>query len=369
MNERISILDLDPEIDMMREELEEAFNKVLDHSGFIMGPEVKTFEKNVADFLGSKHSIGVNSGTDALLIALRAAGIGKGDEVITTPFTFFATAESIVMAGAKPVFADICPDDFNIDPQKIKDAITDDTKAIMPVHLFGKPADMKSILEIAGNNGLQVIEDCAQSFGATIDGQQTGSLGNAGAFSFFPTKNLGGFGDGGLIITDDDQIADQARMLRVHGAKKKYHNQVMGYNSRLDTIQAALLNVKLKYINEFNKKRREIAGRYIEHLNEVDELVLPDLNNGHVYHQFTIRVKNGLRDSLHKALDNAGISTMIYYPVPCHQLPVFEGQYGSYPVSEQAAEEVLSLPIWPEMELDTQMTIINRLKEIIYEQA
>ncbi|MEX0719999.1 MAG: DegT/DnrJ/EryC1/StrS family aminotransferase [Balneolaceae bacterium] len=361
----IPILDLDSEIKMLRKELDSAYHQVMDHGQFIMGPEVKSFEEQTADYLGVKHAIGVNSGTDALVIALRAAGIGKGDEVITTSFTFFASAESIEMAGAIPVFVDIDEQTFNIDLEKIEAAVTEKTKAILPVHLYGRPAEMQRIMEIAKEHELKVIEDCAQSFGAAYKGKQTGSMGHAGAFSFFPSKNLGGFGDGGLITTNDDDIAEMSRKLRAHGSLKKYHNEVMGYNSRLDTLQAALLQVKLKHVDQFNKNRREVAYRYIKAFEGIDEIITSSLpDDGHIYHQFTIRVQKGKRDKLAEKLKNEGIGSMIYYPVPCHKLPVFEGRYDEnhLPVCNRLAEEVLSLPIGPFLSMEDQNVVIERIK-------
>lgn len=361
--EKIPVLDLSPEIDALWDELNTAIQDVLRSGAFIMGPPVKQFEAEVASYLGVKHAIGVNSGTDALVIGLRALGIGPGDEVITTPFTFFATAESVSMLGAKPVFVDIEPDSFNIDPEKIEAAITPRTKAIEPVHLFGRPANMDAIMNIARRHNLKVIEDCAQSFGATYGEKKVGTIGDVGAFSFFPSKNLGAYGDGGLIVTNDDEVAATARMLRVHGAKKKYHNEVCGYNSRLDSIQAAILRVKLPHIDAYNEGRREVARRYRALLADVPGVTTPDVTEGHVFHQYTIRVAGGRRDELQKRLDDEGIGTMIYYPVPCHKLPLYAGENVSRPVSEQAATEVLSLPIWPQLSYETQQIVSDRIRE------
>lgn len=381
----IPVLDLQPEIEHMRGDLDAAYNRVMTHGRFIMGPDVREFEERVAAYLGVKHAIGVNSGTDALLIALRAAGVGKGDEVITTSFTFFATAESIEMAGATPVFVDIEPSDYNMDPALVEAAITPRTRAIVPVHLFGKPAAMARIMEIADRHGLLVIEDCAQSFGAVYrascagcdascsdqwrsicDGKQTGTIGMAGAFSFFPSKNLGGFGDGGMITTNDDRLAETAAMLRVHGARKKYHNEVLGYNSRLDTLQAALLMVKLDYIDEFNERRRKAAHRYIEALSGVNAIKLPALpDDGHVYHQFTIQLMEGDRDRFSDRLKENGVQTMVYYPVPCHQLPLYQGLSLTLPQSEIVKDRVVSLPIGPFLSETDQDTVIGAIRKCL----
>ena len=371
MSGQIPILDLSPEIEKLRSGFDAAYKKVLRHGRFIMGPEVQEFEQNVAEYLGVKHAIGVNSGTDALVIALRSAGIQKDDEVITTSFTFFATVESIEMIGAKPVYADIQEDSFNIDPSRFEELLTDQTKAILPVHLYGNPADMTTIMKFAQDHNLNVIEDCAQSFGAKteINGssdQITGSIGDVGAFSFFPSKNLGAFGDGGMLTTNDDDIAEAARKLRSHGSLKKYRNEMMGYNSRLDSLQAAFLNVKLKHIDTFNQNRREIAHRYISELEEIEDLRAPSKSDrGHVFHQFTIRVLNGKRDDLSKHLKENGIQTMIYYPVPCHKLPVYNGRYNhiDLPVTERLSEEVLSLPIGPFLKEEDQHKVIRSIKD------
>lgn len=380
----IPVLNLSPEIVLLRDELDAAYNNVMNHGRFIMGPEVKEFEQNVADYIQVKHAIGVNSGTDALVIALRAAGVGKGDEVITTSFTFFATTESINIVGGEPVFVDVDTKTFNLDPGQIKMAITEKTKAIIPVHLFGRPCAMAKILEIAEEYNLSVIEDCAQSFGAVYSEnciecddscdtvnkhglieKKTGSMGVAGAFSFFPSKNLGGFGDGGMITTNDDEFAELCRKLRAHGSIKKYRNEMMGYNSRLDTLQAAMLNVKLKHIDAFNENRRKIAHRYMkafENPGNISAPVTPD--DGHVYHQFTIRVKNGRRDDLADYLKKSGIGSMIYYPVPCHKLPVYKGKFDDIklPVCNKIADEVLSLPIGPFLPEDDQERVIRAIR-------
>jgi dTDP-4-amino-4,6-dideoxygalactose transaminase len=377
---QIPILDLKPQYESIKTEVRTAINGVLESGAFIMGPDVNAFEAEVATYLGVKHAIGVNSGTDALVIGLKVLGIGEGDEVITTPFSFFATAESISSVGAKPVFVDIDPLTFNIDPKLIESAITPKTKAIMPVHLYGHPAAMTKIMAIAQTHDLKVIEDCAQSFGARyfgdcvgceqschadvfdrIRGKAVGTMGHVGAYSFFPSKNLGAYGDAGLIATDDDALAEMARMLRAHGSKQKYHNELLGYNSRLDTLQAAVLRVKLPYIDQWNAGRRRVAQTYNDLLAKVPGIVTPKIVEGHVFHQYTIRVLDDKRDTLQAVLSECGIGTMIYYPVPQDQLPVYRGQYKQHEVSSQYATEVLSLPIWPELTLDVQQTVAQAI--------
>lgn len=380
----IPILDLKPQYQAIKAEIQAAVNQVLDSGQFILGPVVKEFETDVANYLGVKYAIGVNSGTDALVIGLRAMGILPGDEVITTPFSFFATAESISMVGAKPIFVDIQPDTFNIDPDLIEAAITSKTKAIMPVHLYGNPAAMAQIMAIAQNHGLKVIEDCAQAFGAIykgdcsgceqscketirdrILGSYVGSIGDVGAFSFFPTKNLGAYGDGGLITTNDEQVAETARMLRVHGAKDRYKNIMLGYNSRLDALQAAILQVKLRHIDEWNHKRRWVAENYSRLLADLDVVTTPMSSVGHVFHQYTIRLSGGERDRVRQTLSEKGIGSMVYYPIPQDKLPIYAEEYPPLPVSNQLAQEVLSLPMWPELSLEQIETITRHLKRTL----
>lgn len=345
---RIPVLDLTPEIEALWDQLMAAIQGVLKSGQFILGPNVKAFEQEVAAYLGVKHAVGVNSGTDALVIALRALGIGPGDEVITTPFTFFATAEAISQAGATPVFVDIEPKTFNINPELIEPAITPRTKAILPVHLYGQAADMDPIMALAAKYNLKVIEDTAQAFGGEYKGRKLGTIGDAGCFSFFPSKNLGAFGDGGLIAANDDEIAEAARMLRVHGAKKKYYNEMIGYNSRLDEIQAAILRVKLPHIDKWNEARRQAAARYNELLKVVPDMVTPyEASYGkHVYHQYTIRVPGGKRDKVKQILEEQIIVSMVYYPVPVHKSPVYINLGCCLSEAEQSSAEVLSLPIF-----------------------
>ena len=360
----IPVLDLTPEIDELWDELNAAFQRVMRSGQFIMGPEVTAFENEAANYLGAKHAIGVNSGTDALVISLRALNLGPGDEVITTPFSFFATAESISNVGAKPVFIDIDEHTYNLDPNLIEAAITKRTKAIMPVHLYGNPADMDAIMDIAQRHDLKIIEDCAQSFGARHNGKHTGTIGHAGAYSFFPSKNLGAYGDGGLITTNDDALAEQMRKLRAHGSKKKYHNEILGYNSRLDALQAALLRVKLPHIDNWNQGRREAAQHYNQLLADTPGIITPQVSEGHVFHQYTIRLTHQDRDQTQKRLADNGINTMVYYPIPQDQLPVYQGQYPQLPTTTQISKQVLSLPIWPTISHDQQQRVVDALATV-----
>jgi dTDP-4-amino-4,6-dideoxygalactose transaminase len=377
----IPSLDLSEQIESLWDDINAAIQRVLRSGQFVLGPEVAAFEQAAAAYLGVKHAVGVNSGTDALIIGLRALGIGPGDEVITTPFSFFATAESISAVGAKPVFVDVDEATFNIDPELIEAAINERTKAIMPVHLYGLPAAMTKIKALAKKYGLKVIEDCAQSFGArylgacggcgntcdremnaAIHNKQTGSIGDVGAFSFYPTKNLGAFGDGGLITTNDDGIAERCRMLRSHGEKSRYHNELLGYNSRLDALQAAILRVKLPYIDIWNAQRREVAARYSAALRQLEGLRTPELHPAHIFHQYTIRIAGAQRDRVQAQLKAQGISTVVYYPLGQDQLPVYAGHYAPLPVSRQLTGEVLSLPIWASLPAPTLSFIVERLR-------
>jgi dTDP-4-amino-4,6-dideoxygalactose transaminase len=364
---KIPVLDLAPEIEGLWGEFQDAYQRVMKSSHFIMGPEGKTFENEMAHYLGVKHAIGVNSGTDALVIGLRALAINPGDEVITTPFTFFATAEAISTIGAIPVFVDIEERTFNLDVKQIEKSITPKTKAIIPVHIYGHACDMDPILEIAKRRSLKVLEDVAQGMGGNYKTKKLGTIGDLGAFSFFPSKNLGAFGDGGLICTNDDSVADQCRMLRVHGSKKKYYNEMLGYNSRLDELQAAFLRVKLPHLDKRNEGRRAVAKRYNDLFRNVTGVTTPsELDYGkHVYHQYTIRIADGKRDAVHNRLTEVGISTMIYYPVPMHKLSMYSEKTWNVPFTDKASVEVLSLPIWAELTLETQNTIVGELVEAL----
>lgn len=353
------LLDLTDETEALWDALTAAVQGVIRSGHFIMGPNVRAFEEEVAAFLGVRHAVGLNSGTDALVIALRAMGIGPGDEVVTTPFTFFATAEAVSMVGATPVFADVEPDTLNLDPESVRRAITPRTRAVIPVHLFGQAADLDRLLPLAAEHGLQVLEDCAQAFGATHGGRRVGTFGRAAAWSFFPSKNLGAFGDGGMLTTDDDALAEQARMLRAHGARRKYYNEAIGYNSRLDEMQAAILRVKLPHIEAANAGRLAAGRRYDALFAEVPGVTTLATRAfaGHVYHQYTIRVADGMRGRAQEALGGTGIGTMIYYPVPVHRLPAYDLPAGTAPEAEAAAEEVISLPIWPTIPAEVQARV------------
>ncbi len=366
MSRNVPILDLKPEIAEIKDEIYAAISSVIETTEFIGGPVVQAFEKEAAQYLGVKHAIACNSGTDAIVLGLRVLGIGPGDEVITTPFSFFATAEPISLLGAKPVFVDILPDSFNIDPDLIRKAITPKTKAIVPVHLFGQAAAMDEIMSIAKKHGLYVLEDTAQGFGGDFRGKKLGTIGEIGAYSFFPSKNLGCFGDGGLAVTDDDDYAKEITKLRQHGSLKKYHNEVVGYNSRLDALQAAVLRVKLKRIDDSNNRRRAAAKRYDEMLKSFAGIVTPIELDGcrHIYHQYTVRICDNRRDEVKESLAANGISTMVYYPVPINDLPVYRYNV-DIPHSRRAANEVLSLPMWPQITEDTQRYVVENLKKAL----
>ena len=371
-NEPVPILDLSTEINELWDEYNSAIQAVLRSSQFINGPETRAFEAEAADYLGVKHAIGVNSGTDALVIALRALGIGAGDEVITTPFSFFATAESISNVGAKPVFVDVEEHSFNIDPKEILKAINDKTKAIMPVHLYGRPANMASIMAIAQEHDLKVIEDAAQSFGAKYFDKEsryhnrfTGAIGDINAFSFYPTKNLGAFGDAGLVTTNSDELAEQALKLRSHGELKRYQNEMFGYNSRLDSLQAAILRIKLRHVDGWNAKRREVAKYYNQLLMNSSSLICPEITDSHIFHQYTIRLIKADREQIKDKLASSGISTMIYYPIPQDRLEPYQGQYGNFIHSNRLAQEVLSLPIWPDISKSQQERVTSAILEFL----
>ena len=381
----IPICDPKQEYLVLKGEIDAAIQGVLEAGHYILGPNVAAFEQEMADYLGCRYAVGVNSGTDALHLAMRALGIGPGDEVITTPFTFIATTEAIGLVGATPVFADIDPQTFNIDPTCIEDAITPRTKAIMPVHLYGQPCDMDAIMDIARRHSLQVVEDCAQALGATYRGTNVGTFGDVGCFSFFPSKNLGCVGDGGMVATSDPDVYERLEMLRRHGGKVKYHHSELGLNSRLDELQAAILRVKLQRLESRNAMRIERAYRYNSLLSNIDGVTCPselamqgvrspqgnDKNDllDVVYHQYTIRVAD--RDSVCKAMQDSEVQCVAYYPVPLHLQEVHEDlghAPGAFPAAEKAARECLSLPMYPELSDSQQDRAVTCLKDLTRQQ-
>jgi len=361
----IPMVDLKTQYHNLKGEIDTAVLAAIESSQFILGPNVTSFEQETATYLGAKHAISCASGTDALQLAILAAGIKPGDEVITTPFTFIATAEAICYAGATPVFVDIDPKTFNIDPALLEAAITPRTKAIIPVHLFGQPADMAPIQAICAQHQLLLIEDCAQSFGAATGGAMTGTIGQLGCFSFFPSKNLGCYGDGGLITCATDELAEQIKVLRNHGSRVRYHHSVIGYNSRLDDIQAAILRVKLQRIDEFNTGRRRVAHLYSELLGDIVTVPYEDGKGVHVYHQYTLLTDR--RDAIMAKLSEKQISSAVYYPIPLHKQDVFAEAYASIslPVAEEVASRCMSLPVYPEMPEESVRLVAQTIREAL----
>lgn len=365
----VPLLDLKAQYRGIKAEVLAVMEAVCDEQGFVLGPRVADFEKAMAQYVRSRYAIGCASGSDALLLALMAVGVKAGDEVITVPFTFFATAGAISRLGAKPVFVDIEPQMFNIDPHQFERAITPRTKAVIPVHLFGQCADMRAINDCAKGKKIRVIEDACQAIGAAQQDKRAGRLADVGCFSFFPTKNLGGFGDGGLMTTDDESLTDALSMLRVHGSRVRYLHEAVGINSRLDALQAAILHVKLKYLDEWTEGRRRNAERYQQlfaHAKLLDRVLLPETapGNFHVYNQYTVRVRQ--RDELRNFLKEKGVGSEVYYPLPMHLQNCYRDlgyHKGSFPVSERAAEEVLSLPIYAELTEDQQSYVVQMIGE------
>lgn len=373
---KVPLLDLDAHYNPIYQEVMDAIRKVFEHKKFIMGPEIEEFEKRVADYSGTKYAIGVSSGTDALLISLMALEIGPGDEVITTDYSFFATAGAIARTGARPVFVDIEPKSYNMDPSKIETAVTKKTKAIIVVHLYGQCADMEAVLETAKKHNLPVIEDAAQSIGSEYkNGKRAGAMGDIGCFSFFPSKNLGGIGDAGMVVTNRTDLAEKIKLMRVHGARQKYYHSVIGGNFRMDTIQAAALNVKLNYLDKWTAKRQKNALLYEKLFKEAGLLEkglisLPDriydkypIKHYHIYNQFVIRASQ--RDKLKDLLTRNEIGNDIYYPVPFHMQECFKNlgyNKGDFPESEKAAEETLALPIYPELTENQQKYVVEKIK-------
>ena len=357
----IPMVDLKGQYETLKSEIDSAILQALGETRFILGPNVQAFDQEAAEYLGVNHAISCANGTDALHLALLASGIQPGDEVITSAFTFIATAEAIRFIGAIPVFVDIQPQSFNIDPARIRAAITERTRAILPVHLFGQPADMKEILALAEEFDLLVIEDCAQSFGSRYGDRATGAFGASGAFSFFPSKNLGCYGDGGMVTTNDETTAARIKMLRNHGSSQQYHHDVIGVNSRLDELQAVILRIKLKHIDEYNRKRHEVARAYNERLagSRFQAPVIPG-DRDHVFHQYTILCDN--RDAVREAVLAREVSCAVYYPIPLHQQKAFaDTVQPELPVTEATAQRCLSLPIFPEMTEQQIATVCEAL--------
>ncbi|MBU4485645.1 MAG: DegT/DnrJ/EryC1/StrS family aminotransferase [Candidatus Delongbacteria bacterium] len=360
----IQMVDMRKQYDEIRSRLEPKVLEVLSSGYYVGGPELKAFEEKAASYIGVKHAIGCANGTDALQISMMAIGIEPGDEIITTPFTFIATAETIRILGAKSVFVDIEADTYNIDPAKIEAAITKKTKAIIPVHLYGQAADMDKINAIAKKHNLIVIEDNAQGFGAKYKNKMLGSLSDIATVSFYPAKNLGAAGDGGLMLTDCDDLAIKVRMIANHGQNERYKHQVVGVNSRLDAIQAVILNIKLDYLDGWNKKRRDAASRYKANLKNIAVIPFEHTDNYHIYHQFSIQVVG--RDELQKFLTENKIPSAVHYPIPLHLQHAFKdlGQgIGSFPISEKVADGIISLPMHPHLAHDEIDFISNKINE------
>jgi len=362
-------LDLRAQFEEIREEVMDAIAQTMQSQRFILGPEVEALESEIARYVGCRHAIACASGSDALLLALMAVGVSPGDEVLTTPFTFVATAGSIVRLGARPVFVDIDPATYNLDPFDLAKVVSPKTRAVIPVHLYGLPAAMDPILEFARQHKLVVIEDAAQALGAECSGVKVGNLGTIGAFSFFPSKNLGCAGDGGMMTTNDPELADRLRLLRVHGSRKKYHCELIGLNSRLDALQAAILRIKLHHLETWTQGRRENADRYrstFEGRNLDTQVILPTQPDGlrHVYNQFVIRLLG--RDEVRQHLLRMGIPTEIYYPEPLHLQPAFSYlgyKRGDFPHAETASQQVLALPIYPELTEEQQSTVVDAIAQ------
>ncbi|HMK43626.1 MAG TPA: DegT/DnrJ/EryC1/StrS family aminotransferase [Dissulfurispiraceae bacterium] len=358
------MLDLKTQYLTIRDEVLGSINEVLESSQYVLGKKGAALEEQIKQYHGMKEAIGVASGTDALHLAIRALGIGAGDEVITTPFTFFATAEAIMYVGAKPVFVDIEAETCNLDPKLIETKITSRTKAILPVHIFGHPADMDAIVALAENHKLAIVEDCAQSFGAMLHGKKTGSFGAAGCFSFYPSKNLGAYGDGGMLVLNDAAMAEEIRKLRNHGSKGGYRHECLGYNSRLDELQAAVLLVKMKHIDAYNSARNRAAALYTKLLSDVVSCPVEKPGVYHVYHQYTIQSPK--RDQIREALKERGIPSVVYYPIPLHvqeAMKPYGYRAGDFPVCEQVTSRVLSLPIYPELkdsEIEEAAAVIRK---------
>jgi len=369
---KVPLLDLKAQYRCIKDELLEATRRVYEAQRFILGPEVEQLEEQIAGYCQTSHAVGVSSGSDALLISLMAAGIGPGDEVITSPYTFFATAGAIARLGAKPVFVDIEEDTYNIDPEGIDQKVTKRTKAIIPVHLFGQCCNMDPIFEVAHGHNILVIEDAAQAIGAEYKGRRAGSMGEMGCFSFFPSKNLGAFGDGGMVTTSSHTLYEKLKILRVHGSQPKYYHQLIGGNFRLDALQAAVILVKLRYLDGWTSARRENAQRYHELFRQrglEGKIVLPVAKYGrHIYNQFVITVESR-RDELRRFLTEGGVGSEVYYPIPLHLQPCFGylgAEKGHFPRAEQAADRTLALPIYPELTGEQQGFVVDTIRAFFH---
>ena len=384
MSDTVPILDIRAELASLRPALDAAIARVLDSGQLVLGPEVEAFEQEAARYLGARHAVGLNSGTDALVIALRAVGIGPGDEVITSPFSFVATSEAIQLVGAVPVFVDLAEDSFTLAADAVEAAITARTAALLPVHLYGDAAPMAALLPLARRYGLRVLEDAAQAFGARyprrcvgctcaadgsadgsaeVAGRRLGTLGDAGAISFYPTKNLGALGDAGLLVTDDAAVARFARKLRNHGSEQRYVHETLGYNSRLDALQAAALRVKLPFLDDWTSARRAVAARYDAGLAGIDGLTPPPASSEHVYHQYTVRIAGGRRDAVADQLRRAGVATSVHYP---NTLERYGGRaHGALRNAQAAAASVLSLPLYPSLDARRQDRVIDALRDAL----
>lgn len=363
----IPMVDLSAQYQALKKEIDASLQSVLDNTHFILGENVRSLESEIAEYIGCKHAISCGSGTDALHLALLALGIGPGDEVITTPFTFIATAEAIAYVGATPVFVDVDKVTFNLNIDDVANAITDKTRAILPVHIFGQSCDMDRLTELANKHDLKLVEDCAQSFGGKFRNTFTGSFGDAGCFSFFPSKNLGAFGDGGLVTTNSDELADRMRMFRNHGSRKQYIHEEIGYNSRLDEMQAAILRQKLPHIDEYNAGRRRVADRYFKNLSEFS-LQLPTEAEHvyHVYHQYTLLTER--RVEIMAALKEQSIASAVYYPIPLHKQVAIQKHSGitaELPITERISEQCMSLPVYPELSDENVDKICDVIKKVI----
>lgn len=371
----IPFIDLVPQFNAMSEEIMATVERVFKEQKFILGEEVSELEREIAEYCDARHAIGCNSGTDALIIALQAMGIGEGDEVITTPFSFFATASSICRVGATPVFVDIDPDTYNLDPRAVEEAVTPRTKAIMPVHLFGQCCEMDALWRVAQKHDLQIVEDACQAIGAEYQGRKTGVLGSVGCFSFFPTKNLGGAGDGGMMTTDDPELAQRLKRLRVHGDVGQYEHIEVGMNSRLDALQAAVLRVKLRQLDHWTEARQRNADRYGDMFRQegvLDSIALPKVgaNRRHVFNQYCIRVRHGNRDALMQELKARKVGCAVYYPKPLHLQKCFKHlgyRPGQFPEAEAASRDILALPSYPELPASDQARVVTAVTEICHE--